>query len=386
MATGNAEPDHTFRLLPGLSAVDLSRAAIVAVVGGTAVVFVSVGAIVISNSVGSPLPSGLVAVPLVAVGVSLLGRVLGFAAGRRADREAEAGYTTIAGRPNLPRRDPRTGAVLSAEPIPGPDAVQLNAVSTGTTVLDGSAKSSGAPHPEGARFRRRIPLLVTIVGALVIFGFALGIPFLTSGRRVGDLGPALSPVLGVGIPILVVLAFFLVFYGVSGASEVHKISTMLRGAVVFCSTATVDGADAFSLLGASGPAPRYRFTVAMDRHGLELHRMGEVDPFVRIPWSSVVSVEPGTAAIHGGTASRAIILGVRIGESVPLRVPFPVIDPRIPWMLPLGAANDRLDQMRVLWGESQRAARNQRAASGGRVSSTEAARPFQGSSEAVTEP
>jgi hypothetical protein len=47
MATGNAEPDHTFRLLPGLSAVDLSRAAIVAVVGGTAVVFVSVGAIVI---------------------------------------------------------------------------------------------------------------------------------------------------------------------------------------------------------------------------------------------------------------------------------------------------------------------------------------------------
>jgi hypothetical protein len=220
----------------------------------------------------------------------------------------------------------------------------------------------------------------------MIFGISLGIPLMVSETRWGDLGSGMAVVLRVGTPIVLVLALVLVFYGASGASEVRKISTMLRDAVVFCSTATVDGADALSLLGATGPVPRYRFTVAMDRDGLEMLRMGEVDSFVKVPWSAVVSVEPGAAFIRGGTVTRAIILGVRVGDSVPLSLPLPVLDPRMPWMLPLGAANARLDQMRVLWGESHRAARSQRAASGGSVSSTDAGRPAQGSSVATTEP
>jgi hypothetical protein len=383
--TGNVHPEGGFRLLPGTSAASLNRVALVALVGGGAVALVSFGAMVISDSIGSPLPSGFFAVPLVAVGVSLVGRVLGFAAGRRADREAEAGYTTIAGRPNLPHRDPRTGAVLPAEPLPNPATVQLNAVSVEASVLGGPPVSSATSHSPVARFRRRIPLVVTLLGALLFLGIAIGLPLMVGEGSLSDLGSGLPIVLRIGTPIALMLALFLIYHGVSAASEARKISTMLRNAVVFCSTATVDGGDALILLGATGTPPRNRFTVAMRPDGLELLRMGEVDSFAKVPWSAVVSVEPGTAYIRGGTGARAIIVGVRVGDSVHT-LPLPVLDPRMPWMLPIGAANRRLDQMRLLWGESQRAARNQSAASGGSVSSTEAARPSQGSSVATTEP
>jgi hypothetical protein len=371
-----------------MSAGVLRRLGVVAILVMLVLIVGPVVGFFVAGALHVKVPPGAVWVLLGLPIALIVARLLMMATAERERKEAAAGYATVPGHPNLPRRHPRTGALVShpgdqappvrlpSEGAPGP---VLNGVSSGTVVLGASPRPAANTSrvPEGARFRWRFPAGI-LLGVLVVI--ALTVFQLGSGR------PSSRPVVWLALGVVVILIVILGFVAVRHAAALSRVRASKPDAAVFGSMMTVDGADALRAFGVRAGALGSPFVVCLTPAGMELRRLADLRLVARFEWLSVASIEPGRAALPGGLKVRAIRVGLLRFRDRVLSLPLPIYEPGPGWLFLTRTANSNLDQMRARWREAQRAARNQRAASGGSVSSTDAGRPAQGSSAAVTDP
>jgi hypothetical protein len=299
-ATPNALRDP--RLLPGISAFGLTRLFLLIYLLGLVAWAPFVYLLLVSGGEnGTPTVGSFVGIAFVVIGASLVTRFIG---GLRNLRERQAGYTTLLNNPlDRDLLDRHTGVVLWRAGDPAPRRPGLMGIIRG---------DQGGPAPTRGVADSAFPAPTVISRIVPFLPFAASIAALAVGVSIARV--KISPVgvvlfyLGAGAFAALVLGVVVLVTRLTLGRRIQAIAALRPNAMIFTSTRSRALATAANELGIRTSASG-RFPIVAAESAIEFWGSNRSFPWMSLPWSEIVSVQPGSAPV-GQNTFRAVTLVV----------------------------------------------------------------------------